>query len=116
MRRNTPRFTRVFVAAASFAILPAVRAGEATGPAPDVPELKVLDRWIGDWTFEFSSEKAKLQPEAIHIVGTETAKWTLKNRFLERKAASDLGESLILETYDPSRQAYRGWFFSSAGV
>jgi hypothetical protein len=104
------------MAAMSFIVIPAAWAEEAEGPNPDVPELKVLDRWVGAWTFEFSSAKAKYQPEAVRATGTETARWTLKGRFLERKATSELGEGLNLETYDPQRKAYRGWFFGSGGV
>jgi hypothetical protein len=40
-------------------IIVGVRAGEAMGQPLDAPELKVLDRWAGDWIFEASFEKTK---------------------------------------------------------
>ena len=97
-------------------LIPAARAAAGEGPAPDVPQLKVLDAWVGTWDFVFDSDPAKFQSEAVHATGTETARWTLKGRFLERTTDSVQGESRMLQTYDPGKRAYRSWFFNSSGI
>jgi hypothetical protein len=115
MRRIVPLFGRPFVAAVFVAVIVGARAGEAMGQISDVPELKAFDRWVGDWTFDVSHEKTKLQPEGLHFTGTGTVRRTLKNRWLEIKMEGGIFEAMALVTFDPQRRAYRMWSHTSEG-
>jgi hypothetical protein len=115
MRRIVFLFGRPFMAAVFVAVMVGVRVGEAIGQASDVPELKVLDRWSGDWIFEATFEKTKSQPEGGHFTGTMATKWSLRNRWLESKAVTDVVEALVLQTYDLQKRAYGCWMHISEG-
>jgi hypothetical protein len=115
MRRTVSLLGRPFVAAVFVAVLVGIRAQPATGQAPDVPELKVLDRLAGDWVVEWSLEKTKSQPEGGHFTGTMIAKWSLRNRWLASNFVTDVMEALVLQTYDLQKRAYACWAHAADG-
>jgi hypothetical protein len=115
MRHIVALLGRPSVAAVFVAVIVGVRAREAMGQALDAPELKVLDRFAGDWTVEWSLEKTKSQPEGGHFTGTAVGKWSLRNRWLATNFVTDVVEALVLQTYDFQKRAYVSWAHASDG-
>ena len=93
----------------------AARAVAEAPPKP--PELKVLDKLIGDWDFKMVSKVAEWTPNEVQVTGTLTREWILDGRFVQEKGKqSDGVEALVTFTYDAGRKAYRSWHFSSTGL
>ncbi len=86
------------------------------GPTADVPELKVLDHWLGNW-------ETTLREKSVGAdrVGKGKAEWVLGGRFMKQAWTLDAdavgpamsGESLM--TFDPEEHVYRSWSFDSTG-
>jgi len=109
MRRILPML--VFLMAAGVPM--SVSAGEA-GPAKDVPELQVLQNYVGTWDVKVAgNELAK---------GEDTAHWILGGRFLEQSGfvVSENGTNRVeittLYTFDTTKKVYRSWSFLSTGT
>jgi hypothetical protein len=94
---------------------------DAPGPAPEIPELRPLEHYVGDW---LASSNLKGDPEAADgakTTGTARGEWILGGRFLRQTwKLDDAGElgplsGMTLMTYDPARKVYRSWAFSSTG-
>src|SRR5882724_2966050 len=85
----------------------------AEGPSADVPELKELNHYIGQWEDEISG-----RPD---MKRTELAEWILGGRFLRQAWSTEAGDGtppahgLTLMTYDPERKIYRSWSFLATG-
>ena len=86
------------------------------GPAEEIPELKVLSQYAGDWDLAYTSKDAPFKRGEYH------AKWTLNGRFLQRtgklEAVFTRPKTLRLQTfltYDPIAGAYRSSTFLSNG-
>jgi hypothetical protein len=92
-----------------------VNTGEeiAEGPSPEVPELKELNHYAGQWEDEISG-----RPE---VRRTELGEWILNGRFLRQSwfTESDDGSApargLTLMTYDTGAKVYRSWAFLATG-
>jgi hypothetical protein len=88
-------------------------ADVAEGPAPEVPELQVLQHYGGQWEDEISGK-----PGMRRI---ETGEWILHGRFLRQSWSMEAGEDvppasgLTLMTFDSERRAYRSWSFLATG-
>lgn len=101
------------------ALLVAVPAGAADGPAADVPELKELSRFAGTWDSTMTVKDAA--GKATTVTGTTTAEWVHGGRFLRQTWANKGGGGLpamdgsAMYTYDASAKVYRAWMFNSAG-
>jgi hypothetical protein len=115
MRRIVLLICRPFAAAVFLAVVVSVGAREARAQTSDVPELKVLDRWRGDWIFEISFEKTKTQPEGGHATGTMIGKWFFKDRWLMSNVRADQLDALILQTYDLQKRSYVCWIHGEDG-
>src|SRR5262245_36765285 len=83
-----------------------------SGPAK-TPELKVLDRLVGQW----KDEMIFLVPKEEPLTATYTNRWVLDGRFLWSEGMSD-GKILDIQimTYEPGKKEYHKWFFGSGGV
>jgi len=91
------------------------------GPAKDVPELRILQHWIGAWDVEMNTKPNADMPMGRRAKGTATAEWTLDGRFIQQSATSTpvdgslVMHSKTLMTYDPRKKVYRSWMFFSNG-
>jgi Protein of unknown function (DUF1579) len=97
----------------------ATRAEEKKEPlAPQSPELKVLERFVGTWEVETKVVTSEGKPKDVQLKGVATVEWILGGRFLEFRIRSKPGplEDLQLTTYDAAKKTYRHWYFSSEGV
>jgi hypothetical protein len=85
------------------------------GPSKDVPELQVLNHWVGSWDTVITSK------ESPFTKGRATTKWILDGRFVQQSgslATRDGSKTMkvtTIMTYDPKRGAYRMWTFVSDG-
>jgi hypothetical protein len=85
----------------------------AQGPAPDVPELKLLDHYAGQWEDEIAG-----RPDMRR---SELGEWILEGRFLRQTWSTESGDGspsahgITLMTFDPQRQVYRSWAFLATG-
>jgi hypothetical protein len=86
-----------------------VRAEDAKSP-----ELKVLDRWIGNWTDQVTLKT----PEEKKGEGQSTGAWVAGGRFVQVTGSSKLddSEAMHMITYDEQERTYRHWFFHSTGM
>jgi len=78
------------------------------------PELKVLDRRLGNWRQTYNFFKAEWTPKQTQLTGTASCTRIL-GRFYEMKLKGPEGtlDHLILMTYDEQRKSYRRWDFNS---
>lgn len=85
------------------------------GPAPEVPELKTLNRYVGVWDVSVRVD------QNVIMTGTSTSRWVLGGRFVEQTGTlipvdgSPQLSLTTLYTWDIERQAYRTWTFVSNG-
>jgi hypothetical protein len=93
-------------------------ANDKKGQPAESAELKVLDRFVGNWDMNVTISVSEGKPKEIKLTGTATIQWSLGGRFLQWKGSSTSGrfEDLQLLTYDAGRKTYRHWYFSSEGV
>ncbi len=85
-------------------------------PPAKPPELKVLDRYVGNWKFETVHKPAAWSPKEVRISGTSTNQWVLGGWFQHHKVKDDQGgEGIDIMTYDPRKRAFRSWHYSSQG-
>lgn len=90
------------------------RAAEAPSKPP---ELKVLDKLVGEWTTEGHVTVLDGQPQNLKSTGAATRKWSLDGRIVEEDGKGDDGNSVkVIFTYDAMRKAYRWWYFSNSGI
>lgn len=89
---------------------------EKAGP-PKPPELKMLERYIGNWTTETVKKPAEWTPKEERMTGTLTNEWLLDRRFVQQRGKESNGmEHVQMKTYDPQRKQYRLWHFDTAGT
>jgi hypothetical protein len=85
------------------------------GPSDKVPDLKVLDHYVGTWNVEFANKDLPFSNAKV------TAKWVLGGRFveqageLEAKDGSNSFKIKTLYTFDAKKNAFRSWTFTSDG-
>ncbi|MDR3404640.1 MAG: hypothetical protein P4L99_19210 [Chthoniobacter sp.] len=92
-----------------------VNAGEdvAEGPSADVPELKELHHYAGQWEDEIAG-----RPD---VRRTELGEWILGGRFLRQSWSTESNDSapsahgMTLMTFDTERNVYRSWAFLATG-
>ena len=96
------------------------RAALAADPAPDVPELKVLNHYVGRWTGELTTKPVGTVPGGTSK-GSSQSEWVHDGRFVRQTWTLDGGPTFpkmsgsTMMTYDPGRKTYRGWTFFSNG-
>ncbi len=79
-------------------------------------ELKVLDRWVGEWDCEASTVCNNDKSTEIKMTATVSRKWVLDDQFVqEAESFSDGGKYLMMFGYDQEKKAYRIWRFDSYG-
>jgi hypothetical protein len=92
------------------------------GPSKPIPELRVLDHWVGAWDVELTVKPNADVPKGMHAKGTVTAEWILQGRFLQQIGDLEPGDGSPgmqvknLMTYDPRKKVYRSWMFFSSGL
>jgi hypothetical protein len=80
------------------------------GPQAGIPELLVLDRYVGSWRF------ASTDPDRPAMTGVGRSWWVAGGRFLASEFTTSGGYAgFILRTYDPVAKVYRDWQFGSTG-
>ena len=88
-------------------------------------ELKVLDRWVGNWDMDVTIKPGPWLPAGSRGKFVATTTWDLNNRFIrcDAKGQAERGDQkgdaafLWLCTWDPMRNEYRSWvFWSNAGT
>jgi hypothetical protein len=85
------------------------------GPAKQIPELKALSHYVGEWDVVTT---VKDQP---FVKGQAKAEWILDGRFVQQTGVlkSANGDTLLktttLMTYDQELKSYRMWLFFSDG-
>jgi hypothetical protein len=88
-------------------------ADDFGAPTKSIPELEVLNHYLGTWGVTIGDGTTKAEANA---------RWILLGRFLQRTTTlqpSDGAEKVELTTlitYVPEDQMYRSWMFSSNGV
>jgi Protein of unknown function (DUF1579) len=90
------------------------------GPAKDVPELQVLNHYVGKWDVAMTVKPGGDQPKVTRKA-VATTEWVLDGRFVQQTGTlepSDGAPGLkltTLMTYDPRKKVYRSWTFGSDG-
>lgn len=103
-----------FLAALSFTSLETASAQLPAKPT----ELKVLDRLVGKWRYEWESKPTEGEPKGSKGAGTSTNDWILDGWFQQHKGKGDVPPHEILEvwTYDAQTKTYRAWGFMAPGA
>src|SRR5262245_26228588 len=87
-------------------------------PPAKPPELKVLDRLVGKWRYEWESKPTEGEPRGNRGAGTSVNEWVMDRWFQQHKGKGDTPPHEILEvwTYDQHTKTYRAWGFMSPGA
>jgi hypothetical protein len=91
-------------------------AGQAADKAAEkAPELKVLDRLIGNWHAECAEKQGD---KRSRVYASITSEWILDGHFVQCKGMRTPGgtESIQIIGFDPLRKEYRMWYFDSFGT
>jgi hypothetical protein len=100
----------------------ATEADTPSEPAKDVPELQVLNHWVGKWDGEMTVKPNAGSPNGIQAKGAVAAEWVLNGRFVQQTSTAEAGDGVpamkvtTLMTYDTRRRVYRSWMFFSSGA
>lgn len=107
--------SRLLLALACFAFVPSAAIAD-DGPAPEVPELAILSRFVGEFDLESTGGSLGLSG------GESKGVWILGGRFVELngKMTSADGVTSIevktIYTYDTQAGIYRSWTFTANGI
>jgi len=109
--RNRPILTAAWLLALLGA---AAGPAAADDPAPRpalTPELKVLGRFVGDWT-----ERIEFPGKQV-VKGVGHTRWILRRTYIESIFRVTLPDGQIMQhlslfTWDPQKKVYRTWMFS----
>lgn len=109
------RAARLFLLAPLFCT--ALETASAQAPAKPA-ELKVLDRLVGKWRYEWESKPTEAEPKGSKGAGTSVNEWSLDGWFQQHKGKGDNPGYEILEvwTYDAPTKTYRAWGFMAPGA
>lgn len=90
----------------------------STQPPVKPAELKVLDKLLGNWRYEWESKPTEGETRGSKGAGTTTNEWMLGGWFQQHRGKADDGSHEILEiwTYDASSKSYRAWGFMAPGA
>src|SRR5262245_42849009 len=114
-QESTMRITWLFL----FTALSLISLEAASTQQPAKPaELRVLDRLIGKWRYEWESKPTEGEPKGSKGAGTTTNEWMLDGWFQQHKGKAEDGSHEILEiwTYDAPTKTYRAWGFMAPGA
>ena len=96
-------------------------ADDPSGPAKDIPELKVLSQYAGNWDGEMTVKPNPNQPKGAQTTGPAVGEWIHDGRFLRQTWSSKASGAFpamngsTIMTYDPHKKTYRSWSFNSGG-
>jgi hypothetical protein len=109
------RATELFLLAALF--FTSLESASAQPPVKPA-ELKVLDRLVGKWRYEWESKPTESEPKGSKGAGTSTNEWILDGWFQQHKGKGDAPFHEILEiwTFDANAKMYRAWGFMAPGA
>lgn len=103
---------------AGLALTAAVLKAQST----EVPELVVLNHYVGDWDTIFTVQSGSDPSKQQEMRATVSAEWILGGRFV-RQTSEILGDgaagTFILETvmtWDAKAEVFRSWSFTSSGT
>ncbi len=98
-------------------------AAAAGAQHSDVPELKILRHYLGEWESTFTVQGGTPSAEEPKPVTAQVkARWVLGGRFMRQTGNVKLeegGRTYVLDTlmtWDNDAGAYRRWTFTSAGT
>ncbi len=112
---------RLFILGLSAILFLVPGARVVSAQAPGIPQLEVLQKYIGEWGTVFTLGSGKPGAEETAMRGQVTTKWVLGDRFVEQTIVieGEKGESALtmksLLTFDPASGEYRTWSFTSGG-
>lgn len=113
--------TPLLIAAALICVSSASLA-RAQDPSEKPAQLDVLNRYVGDWTSDVTSNPAVWTPEEVRLVTSNHAEFILDGWFLQiievNHVVDDpdkVGKGLFLWTYDSVAEQYVSWIFQSSG-
>ena len=91
-------------------VAPAIATEPAAKPAPDVPELQLLAKYVGRWTGELirQGEDQRRRTRA-------TTDWAVGGRYLRTEYSGDGLQGMIITTYDARGKEFRRWQFDAGG-
>ncbi len=89
---------------------------KAEGIPPKPPELKILERYLGNWNTETVKNVAEWNPKEVRTTATVTNQWELDGRFMQQRGKESNGaEHIQVRGYDPLKKQFRLWHFDSQG-
>lgn len=80
------------------------------------PELRLLERLVGNWNSESVSRVAEWTPVEARTKGILTREWVLDGRFLQENAKLSNGDFIVMYSFDVEKKKYRLWLFHSEGI
>ena len=95
-------------------------ADDAAAAAADRPaELKVLDRWVGEWDMEASIKPNEFMPQGSKSTYATTIRWAINGRFLrcDAEGSGSQGDRkfkdafMWVASFDPNLKAYTSTVF-----
>lgn len=93
--------------------LAALRAAEA--PA-DVPQLKVIERYLGNWDDKILVKQSPWSPQEQNLTATAVGTKVLAGRYVQLKSSSsDNAEGMSMITYDTGLNSFASWWWNSLG-
>src|SRR5262245_16030345 len=109
------RAAQLFLSVALF--FTSLETASAQPPAKPA-ELRVLDRLVGKWRYEWESKPTESDPKGSKGSGTSINEWILDGWFQQHKGKGDDAPHDILEvwTYDELTKTYRAWGFMAPGA
>src|SRR4051812_21324388 len=95
------RVSCVLIAAVFLCWLTPCTTSRAADAPVKPPELKTLDRLVGEWTTATAITVLDAQPVDMKSTGTISRKWALDGRIIEETGLSSAGEQTrVIFTYD----------------
>ncbi|MBJ6759179.1 DUF1579 family protein [Myxococcaceae bacterium JPH2] len=89
------------------------------GNAPPA-QLQALAPWVGSWTLDIQVAPSAQSPQGAHFTGTANGQPQLHGQFIRVNGQTSNGstreEYSIVYGYDPDKDVYRRWYFSSIGL
>jgi hypothetical protein len=87
-------------------------------PPPEKPaELKIMEKWVGEWESTNTTTVLNGEPADITIKGPRTRKWGLGGWFIVETGKNDDGSEVhVMFTFDQNARQFKMWYFDSRGT
>lgn len=104
---------RLWVLPALLAVATALNA--TAEPPPQSANVKILNKWLGDWKSHTVLKAAAWTPASQELSGTSKSVWILDGRFQETSSRSGAHETREIHRHDAGSRKYHKWTFNSDG-